>query len=296
MTVRSLRNAPLHLRLVLGNGLVLALGVLAMSFAPEDRDGVFALGVLAVGLGLVVAVNTRHLRQTLTPLVDAVNALRNRWEGERRVQVARSSAGREYDGQQVAEDLHDKVADSLAAALVALNTAAKHATPDLKAELDAVQRDTRSALLEVRRITRSLRPEMLEDRGLMSALAALGAGLTARSPRTAVHRRFEGTLPALDGETELVIYRVAEEALTNIARHADARHVELALRPLDTSVVLEVIDDGTGIGSSRPRSGLLGMHERAALVGGLLAVTNLPEGGTRVRLEVPSRPRPPSSG
>lgn len=296
MSVRSLRNTPLHLRLVLGNGLVFALGVLAMSFAPDDGDGVFALVVLVVGLALVVAVNTRHLRQTLTPLVEAIGALRTRWEGEHRAQVAKSRATTEYDGQQVAEELHDKVGDNLAAALVALKKAIRHATPDLSADLEVVQRDTRNALLEVRRISRRLRPEMLEDRGLMSALASLGEDLAARCPRTAVRRRFEAPLPPVDGETELVIYRVAEEALANIARHADARHVELSLRQVAASIVLEVTDDGVGVGSNRPRSGVLGMQERAGLVGGRLFVAPMPEGGTRVRLEVPSQPRPPLSG
>ncbi len=288
--MRSRKNAPLHLRLVLFNGLVFAFGVLAMSLAPEGHHGVTALATLLVGVALIVAVNTRHLRQSLTPLLAAMGALRGRWESERRAVTARSMASKEYDGQRMAAELHANVGNNLAAALVALKKAIDHAPPELAAELRSVQHTTQTSLVEMRRISRPLRPEMLEDLGLQSALSRLGTNLTERNPRIKLHRRLEGPFRGIDEETELVVYRVAEEALANIARHADATRVELSLVHERDVVVLRVVDNGVGVGRHPERTGILSMRERAALVGGDLFVGPGDGGGTELRLEVPAYP------
>jgi two-component system sensor histidine kinase UhpB len=285
--VRSPENVPLHLRLVLANGIVLALAVLAMSMAPEDRRGPVALVVLVVGLALVVAVNTRHLRQALPPLLTTIGTLRTRWEGERRAQTARSLAGREYDGQRMAAQLHDNVADQLSAALVGLKKAIDHAPPDLAEQLEAVQHQARLSLVEVRKIGRGLLPEVLEDLGLHDALSALLTSFAARNPGIRVRRHLEGPFRGLSGEAQLVVYRVAEEALSNVGRHARAEHVELGLAREGDLVVLRVVDDGVGLGAHGARTGILGMRERAALVGGRVTVGPRRGGGTEVRLEVP---------
>lgn len=281
---------PLHLRLVLANGLVFALGVLAMSLAPTDERGPTALAVLVGGGAAIVAVNTRHLRRSMAPLVTTIGALRSRWENEHRAQTARSVASREYDGQRMAMDIHNNVGDKLAAALVALNQAIHHAPPDVAAELEAVRHNTRTGLVEMRRISRRLRPEMLEDLGLQSALGVLATNLGARRPGTEIHRHIEGAFPTIGEEAELVVFRVAEEAIHNIARHARAKHVDLYLRREGDLVVLRVTDDGVGVGHSGERTGILSMRERAALVGGRLSVTSRPGGGTEVRLDVPAEP------
>lgn len=285
---------PLHLRLVLANGLVLAFGVLAMSLAPSERHVPTAATVLVVGLGLVVAVNTRHLRQSLGPLVTAVGNLRGRWENEHRAQRARSLASKEYDEQRMAVALHDNVGAGLAQALVALKKAIDHAPPELAAELRAVQHGAQNSLVEVRRITRRLRPELLEDMGLQSALGFLVSDIGRRHPGVTVEQHLEGPFLGIDDETELVVYRVAEEALNNISRHARARHVSLSLRRDEDRVVLRVDDDGVGLGANDARTGILGMRERAALVGGLLTVGPREGGGTVVRLDVPTQP--PAAG
>lgn len=280
---------PLHLRLVLVNGLVFAGGVLVMSLAPEHHRGATAIATLLVGLTLIVAVNTRHLRQSLAPMTTAIGNLRGRWESERRSVTARSLASREYDGQRMAAQLRDNVGNNLAAALVGLKKAIDHAPPELAAELRSVQQSARVSLVEMRRISRPLRPELLEDCGLQSALSRLATDLTTRHPGLKVRRRLEGP-SGIDAETELVVYRVAEEALTNIGRHAKAKHVELCLAHERDTVVLRVCDDGVGIDAQTERTGILSMRERAALVGGRLEVSRQEGGGTQVRLEVPARP------
>jgi two-component system, NarL family, sensor histidine kinase UhpB len=288
--VRSPKSVPLHLRLVLVNGLVFALGVLAMSVAPQAHQGPTALIVLAVGLTLIVAVNTRHLRRSLTPLMTTIGTLRNRWENERRTQTARSIVSKEYDGQRMSTELHDNVGDNLAAALVGLKKAIDHAPPELATELRSVQQHARLSLVEVRKIGRRLRPEILEDQGLHSALATLATHATAHTPGLRVRTHLEGPFPGLDGEAELVVYRVAEEALANIARHAQAQRVDLRLARDRGLVVLTVTDDGIGVGRNGERTGILGMRERAALVGGHLSIRAREGGGTEVRLELPAPP------
>jgi two-component system sensor histidine kinase UhpB len=281
---------PLHVRLVLVNGLVFALGVLAMSMAPEEHRGVAALVVLAGGLALIVAVNTRHLRQSITPLFTTIGTLRSRWENEQRAQTARSLASREYDGQRMAAELHDNVGDNLAAALVGLKKAIDHAPPDLAAELRSVQHNARLSLVEVRKIRRELLPAVLEDQGLQSALSTLAIDFAAKNPGIRVRRHLEGPFHGLAPDTELVVYRVAEEALTNIGKHARAQRVELSLTCQEDRVLLRITDDGVGLGHNGERTGILSMRERAALVGGRLTLGPGVESGTVVQLTVPAHP------
>lgn len=279
------------MRLVLVNGLVFAGGVLGMSLAPQDRRGLAAALVLAAGLLAIVAVNTRHLRQSLTPVLSTVGVLRRRWEDEHREQRARSLASKEYDEHRMAVQLHDNVAAGIASTLVALKKAINHAPPELADELKAVQHDAQNSFVEIRKITRRLRPEMLEDMGLQSALGFLATNLSRTSPGLRVDQHLEGPFPGIDDESELVIYRVAEESFTNITRHAKARHVDLTLTREGDLVVLRVTDDGVGLGHKAWRTGILSMRERAALVGGRLEVSPRPGGGTVVLLAVPAHPQ-----
>jgi two-component system, NarL family, sensor histidine kinase UhpB len=160
-------------------------------------------------------------------------------------------------------------------------------------DVDETKRSVRLALEEVRRIAQELRPQLLEHLGLVSALTELSrkfAGLSG----IAVERRFDTDLPPLSPESELAIYRVAQESLTNVARHAEAHSVEIALARGDTSVTLRVADDGRGLADAAllaGNGGLRGMRERAILVGGALAVKPGRHGGVEVRFEVPAEER-----
>jgi len=133
---------------------------------------------------------------------------------------------------------------------------------------------------------------MLEHLGLVSALTELSSKFSDVSGID-VERHFTAELPALSPDAELAIYRIAQESLTNVARHAHASRVELSLERGASSVVLRVADDGHGFDKASGRNGhggLRGMRERAVLVGGALAIKPGRHGGVEVRLEVPAEP------
>src|SRR5690606_10216893 len=140
-------------------------------------------------------------------------------------------------------------------------------------------------------LVRRLRPGVLDDLGLVSAVTSLATEFATHTGLR-VRRSFDADLPTLDREAELVIYRVAQEGLTNAARHAEAQNVEVSLHADGGNVVLEVSDDGRGVGAAQEGAGIRGMRERALLVGATLdIVPAAPAGttpaGTRSRLTVP---------
>ncbi len=135
-------------------------------------------------------------------------------------------------------------------------------------------------------MARQLRPDVLRDLGLRSALAAVCTELFAHGG-TRVRRKVVPGFPVLDEAVELVVFRVAQEALTNAARHAHARHVELTMGLRGDEVWLRVTDDGVGLGPQPGGTGLRGMQERAQLVGGRIDVRRAEGGGTSVELFVP---------
>ena len=138
----------------------------------------------------------------------------------------------------------------------------------------------------MRQVARRLRPDVLDDLGLVSALDALAADV-AEASGMAVTVDLDPDLPGLGADGELVVYRIAQESLTNVARHAEAQAADLSLRREGAAVVLRVTDDGCGIGPDAEGAGIRGMRERALLVGAELHVGPHPGGGTEVLLRVP---------
>ncbi|USQ85725.1 sensor histidine kinase [Streptomyces phaeoluteigriseus] len=221
-------------------------------------------------------------------LIHTFNAMLERLEHERASSSARVLLAQEDERRRIAQELHDEVGQSMTAILLALERAAADAHEPLRGELRQAQEITRGSLDEVRRLVRRLRPDVLEDLGLVSALTSLTTGFATHVGLRVV-RRFDTGLPVLDQQTELVLYRVAQEALTNAARHAEAGQVEVSLRHTGEVVVLAVVDDGRGTGVAREGAGIRGMRERALLIGATLDVTSQsqPRAGTTVRLTVP---------
>jgi two-component system sensor histidine kinase UhpB len=170
--------------------------------------------------------------------------------------------------------------------LLGLKQAMDVAPPAVVAELEPVRETARTTLEEVRRISQRLRPGVLADLGLLSSLSSLASDLTARTA-IPVHRGFLPGLPALTPETELVVYRVAQEALTNVARHAHADNVELGLTRRGDALVLRIADDGVGGANVVTGAGIQGMQERAQMVSGRLEMRQHEGGGTEILLEVP---------
>ncbi|MEU6304356.1 HAMP domain-containing sensor histidine kinase [Streptomyces chartreusis] len=219
-------------------------------------------------------------------LIRTFNAMLDRLEHERATSSARALLAQEAERRRIAQELHDEVGQSMTAILLVLKRAADDAPEPLREDLKQAQEITRESLDEVRRLVRRLRPGVLEDLGLVSALTSLSQDFATHTGLRVV-RRLDGDLPALDHESELVLYRVAQESLTNAARHADASRVEVSLHGADEAVVLEIADDGRGIEAACEGAGIRGMRERALLAGATLDITSTPGTGTRIRLTAP---------
>lgn len=271
--------------------LVGGLAVMLVANAALLRIGLSPLDRLT---RLMATVDLLHPGQRLpeggrgetAELIRTFNAMLERLEHERASSSARALFAQEAERRRIAQELHDEVGQSMTAILLALKRAADDADEPLRGELRQAQEITRESLDEVRRLVRRLRPGVLDDLGLVSALTSLTSEFSTHVGLRVV-RRFETGLPALDEQTELVLYRVAQEALTNAARHAGASQVEVGLRRTGDAVELAVVDDGRGTGAAREGAGMRGMRERALLIGAGLDVTSQPGAGTTVRLTVP---------
>ncbi|MFI9296934.1 HAMP domain-containing sensor histidine kinase [Streptomyces gardneri] len=218
-------------------------------------------------------------------LTRTFNAMLDRLEAERATSSGRVLTALEAERRRIAQELHDEIGQTLTAVLLQLKHAADRAPEPLRTDLHQAQETTRASLDEIRRIARRLRPGVLEELGLHSALRSLAAEFT--TPRLGVTAHITPGLPHLDPATELVLYRVAQESLTNAARHSGATRVEVHLRSLPGSGTgLLVRDDGHGLGEAPEGAGIRGMRERALLIGAELLVGAGPHGGTEVRLDI----------
>lgn len=224
----------------------------------------------------------------IAELITTFNRMLDRLEAERGESAARALSAQEGERRRIAQELHDEVGQTLTAVLLELKRVGDHAPPAVRDELRQVQETTRGSLDEIRRIARRLRPGVLAELGLVSALKALTSELSGHSGLS-VKTWFDTDLPALDDETELVLYRVAQEAVTNTMRHARATRLDLALTYGPSGVDLDIRDDGCGTGDAPEGAGIRGMRERALLIGATLTIGPAAGGGTEVCLHVPGR-------
>ncbi|MFG3246528.1 HAMP domain-containing sensor histidine kinase [Streptomyces sp. BK208] len=301
------------------NAVVLGFATALLLWAPVTVSVPILLTeavVLVVGMGVMLVANGALLRWGLAPLgrltklmttvdllrpgqrlpvsgggevpelIRTFNAMLDRLETERATSSARVLLAQEAERRRIAQELHDEVGQSMTAILLVLGRAADDAQEPLRDELHQAQEITRESLDEVRRLVRRLRPGVLDDLGLVSALSSLTHDFATHTGLRVV-RRFDADLPVLDHETELVLYRVAQESLTNAARHADAERLEVGLGRADGAVTLTVADDGRGIEAAHEGAGIRGMRERALLIGAALDITSAPGSGTRIRLTAP---------
>jgi two-component system sensor histidine kinase UhpB len=226
-------------------------------------------------------------RSETAELATAFNDMLDRLERGRQESTRRVLDAQEAERLRVAQELHDEVGQTLTAVLLQLAQAARRASDPVREQLNQAQEATRASLDDVRRIARDLRPEALDDLGLVSALRALSERI-ARPAGLHVDRHLSVETPHIARTAELVVYRVAQEALTNVVRHAGATRVELWLEDWDGCVRLRVLDDGCGLEpSTLEGTGLQGMRERAELVGGSLVLRNRATRGLEVVLDIP---------
>jgi two-component system sensor histidine kinase UhpB len=211
----------------------------------------------------------------------------DRLENARHEAARTALAAQEAERLRVARELHDEIGQTLTAVTIQAERAA-HGDSELAQALRDVADGVRESLDEVRRIARELRPEALDDLGLVNALIALCTRIGAQGGAR-VRRDLQAELPPLSPDVDLVIYRVAQESLTNALRHSGAREVTVSLTSDAGNVTLAVTDDGKGLPPQLPRdsAGIAGMRERALLVGGMLSLASAPGQGTEVRLTIP---------
>ena len=299
----------------------------AAAIAAAAIGGLHA--IIAIVLGVVVAiagllVNQAVLRRRFTPLerlieemekvdlsrpgpllpasIDGVGEteeverielaflrMMRRLEAERRRAGSAALQAQEEERARVARDLHDEVNQSLTGLLLRLEAAREAAPPHMEAELAATKALANQAMRELLSLARQLRPTALDDLGLAAAVA----GQVEQLAHGEIEAEFsaDGDLSDLGDDAQLVVYRVAQEALSNAARHSGAAHVAVTLRRReDGGVELEVGDDGRGFAFDESERGLgiAGMRERALLIGGELTIESRPGRGTTVRLTVPA--------
>jgi two-component system sensor histidine kinase UhpB len=301
------------------NALLLVLAGIALTLSPATVSSPplpIEAAVVAVGVALMLVINLFLLRWSVAPLeqlarlmrqvdplrpgqrvklrrasaeidelADGFNGMLERLEAERRDSARRTLAAEETERRRLARELHDQVGQALTALMLEVGHAASRA-PEVRSELREAQEAARALSDDIREIVRRLRPEALDDLGLTSALTVLAEQFHQHC-EIEVRRRFGSSLPPLDPDVEVVVYRVAQESLTNVARHAGASQVEIALATVDGWARLVISDDGRGLNGATPGNGVRGMRERALLVGGRLALESPPGGGTSVRLDVP---------
>lgn len=315
---------PLLWRVFAVNAALLTLATVLLVVTPVTIHASIALVeavVLVAGLGVMLAGNLLLLRPIVGPLdrlirrmetvdllrpgqrlaggggpeadevVRAFNEMLERLETERQESSRRALAAQEAERLRIAHGLHDEVGQVLTGILLQLESVADADVEQRRAAVAETKERVRQTLEEVRRIAYELRPAMLEHLGLVSALTELSSKFAERTG-VAVEQRFDAELPRLSDEAELTIYRVAQESLTNVARHAEATQVELSLERGPRSVVLRVVDDGHGFdeasATANGHGGVRGMRERAMLIGGALAIKSGRRGGAEIRLEVPA--------
>jgi signal transduction histidine kinase len=203
--------------------------------------------------------------------------------------LRRVDEAQELERRRLARELHDETGQALTSILLGVKAIRASSTT---ADAERAESDVRAlivqALQDVRALAVELRPTALDDFGLVAALERLAETFQARSGlKTLVQANIDGRLPP---EIETVLYRVVQEALTNVIKHAGAEHVSIVLRSRDGSVAVTIDDDGRGFVQTDVRDealGLLGMRERLALVGGMLEVESSPDSGTTIAAQVP---------
>jgi two-component system sensor histidine kinase UhpB len=311
------RYVSLFWRLLVPNVTVLAAACVILIVEPANGR----VPALAGGLAVMIAVNVVLIRRTITPLTrlttlmgridpmrpgerlpiprpqseitllaEAFNDMLDRLEKERRESGTRALNEREGERRRVAAELHDQIGQTLTALGLQADRIAMAAPPGLEGDVRDLRDGVLTSVEDVRRLARELRPEALDTLGLVPALTNLSERMTHR---TGIHiqRTLQRDLPALDPDTEMVIYRIAQESLTNAVRHARPTTIELQLCQHDGRIQLGIRDDGIGISAGTlNESGIRGMRERALSIGAELRVERRDAGnGTQVILDVPHR-------
>ena len=260
------------------SGALVIVGDARDPFAALDEDFLVALG-RQVGAAIENADLYQRLQARTVELARLSSSLLQQQEEERR---------------RLSRELHDETAQVFSAVKIELGLLRDGAEPPLATRLDRALALIDTGIRSIRAVTNDLRPSLLDDLGLVPALRSLAAEFAERSG-IAVDLTAAGGLPPLSKDAELALFRALQEALSNVARHAEARKVEVGLRADADGVTLDIRDDGRGIPAGADpveferngHMGLAGMRERIAALGGTVQVNGNPGRGVRLTVRLP---------
>jgi signal transduction histidine kinase len=221
---------------------------------------------------------------------------RTRMEREIRRLEAEARCAEEEERRRIGRELHDEAGQSMLLLRLQLEMMERDAPEPLRPRLAETRAIAERAVAELRRLVAALSPAVLERLGLKSALRQLAARFR-KMHSAGLRLRISTPSEGLPVQTQEVVYRVAQECLQNIAKHSRATQVNISLGTADKSIRLSVADNGAGFCAETARDqpmsfGLAGMRERAALLGGTLAVRSAPGEGARITLQLPRSSAP----
>ena len=221
-------------------------------------------------------------------LHQAFDRMLERLEAERSRTATAVLQAQEGERARLARDLHDEANQALTGVLLRLEATAQHAPPQLRDELRETQAVATRAMGELVHLARELRPIALDDLGLGAALRTQIADFGRRAGIETTLALPQAGLEDLDSDEQLVVYRVVQEGLSNVAQHAGARNVRVDVERRGEGTMVRVADDGEGFTSGEQPNGLglTGMRERAVLAGGRLDVSSSPGAGTTIELRL----------
>jgi PAS domain S-box-containing protein len=261
-------------------------GMTVIIGSPDRAYGV--LGAHSSDPRAFTVDDVNFLRGIATILAAAIE--RRRADEVRAHLLARAISAQEEERTRVARELHDETGQALSAILLGLRTLQDaERLDDVRVLAERLRELTGQTIRDVGRIARGLRPSTLDDLGLVPALQRYAAELgESRGVDVVITDDGVGRLPT---EIETTLYRIIQEALTNVGRHAMARHARVAIERLESEVRATIRDDGTGfnIGQTDRALGLVGMKERASLLGGRVEIGSQPGAGAVVSVTLPLR-------
>lgn len=266
----------------------------------EDEIGSLALSLDQMQMKLKTSLDTiaegkRDLEKRVEERTQELKALYQelRRKEETRGELLRKVISvQEEERKRIARELHDETSQDLATLLLSVETSVGSASEALKEKLMRMKALANRTLDSIHRLIYDLRPSVLDDLGLPSAIRWVAE---SRLEPLGIDLTFEvvGTERRLQPEIETTLFRIGQEAISNIARHAEANSVRIVIEFGDRLLRLQVEDNGKGfepekvVGSADRAIGLLGMRERAALLDGAFTIYSEPGGGTRLTIEIP---------
>jgi two-component system sensor histidine kinase UhpB len=327
--IRSLLRFPLFYKILVANASIVALvtiGSAVIAHAAAENENVSFALLLGIGVVLSVISNAVILRLALTPLQQLEQTAKRVQDGDPTARVpasdladrdldrlavtfnemldsaeiyrtrlrevaARALNAQEEERRRIARELHDGIAQTLTALRVRLRIARSAQGAALTETLDRISADIGAATEEIKRIAQGLRPPALDMLGLGPAIESYARSVAERSG-LAIDTDIAATDGMLSPEAELALYRIVQEALSNVARHSGARSARVDLEVKRGAVQAVVSDSGRGFSveeeMSRGGLGLFGMQERGAYLGGAVEIESRPGHGTRVRVTIPT--------